>query len=73
MASPTPEMQQPAAYRIAAFCKAYSVSRAFLYRLWDEGRGPRYAKIGRRVLIGHADATEWFEHMGEATEQGGER
>jgi hypothetical protein len=46
-------------YTIAEFCAAYSVSRAFLYKLWDNGLGPNYYKLGTRRFISVEAAEEW--------------
>jgi hypothetical protein len=33
---------------INEFCRAEKLSRAMLYKLWSEGRGPRFYRIGNR-------------------------
>ena len=69
--STTPDdRRHTAAYTVADFCAAYSISRPFLYRLWSEGRGPRSVKLGRRVLIRAEDAENWLRNLAET---GGER
>lgn len=51
------------AYDIPGFCQAHHISRAFLYKLWKEGRGPRIIKIGRRTLISREAAAEWLRSL----------
>jgi len=72
MSSGSSNVQQPAAYSVTSFCEAHTISRALLYKLWKEGKGPHFAKVGRRVLISQTDATAWLERM-KTTEQGGAR
>jgi len=54
-------------YTVNAFCKAHHISRAFLYRLWSQGRGPDRTKLGRRTLITGEAAARWRRRMEEAT------
>ena len=51
------------AFDIPGFCSAYLISRALLYKLWEEGKGPRFFRVGRRKLISRAAAREWQETM----------
>jgi predicted DNA-binding transcriptional regulator AlpA len=44
---------------IADFCGANRISRPFLYKLWAQGKGPKFIKLGRRVLISKEAAAEW--------------
>jgi len=46
-------------YTVDEFCEAYRISRAFLYKLWDNGLGPRYYKLGARRFIAYDAADEW--------------
>lgn len=43
--------QEREIYSIEDFCAAYSLSRSMLYKMWRQGIGPRYFKIGKRVLM----------------------
>lgn len=52
------------AYTVAEFCKLYSISRATLYNLWRDSKGPCKKKARGRTLIGVADADEWFNALG---------
>jgi hypothetical protein len=60
------------AYSVTDFCKAHSISRAYLYLLLKTGRGPRLMKVGRRTLISAEAALEWRATMtaGSSTELG---
>lgn len=57
----------PPTYTVDAFCKAHHISRAYLYQLWTEGRGPRRTKLGRRTLISGESAAAWRRRMEEET------
>jgi hypothetical protein len=46
--------------------KSASMSLSFLYKMWREGRGPRYSKVGKRRIIPHDWAQEWLESMEES-------
>lgn len=56
-----------AAYDVRHFCDAHSVSRSALYRLWKEGTGPRYFKVGNKIFISCEAASEWRAAMEDAT------
>jgi hypothetical protein len=56
-ADPTPISK--VAFTIKEFCSWLPISRAYLNRLWAEGKGPRRWKLGRKVLIDIKDAEEW--------------
>jgi hypothetical protein len=47
------------AYTVDEFCYSHRVSRAKLYLLWQEGRGPRFRKLGKKILISAEAAAEW--------------
>lgn len=56
------------AYSIKKFCELNSVSRAFLYKLISQGKGPRTFKVGRRTLISAEEGSRWrasLESIGE--------
>jgi len=48
------------AYDIKSFCKAYSVSRSFVYEEIRAGR-LKIVKVGRRTLITKKDAKDWLQ------------
>lgn len=59
------ENTEIAAYDIKSFCKAYSVSRSFVYEEIKSGR-LRRVKVGRRTLIPRQFADEWLHNRGPA-------
>lgn len=46
-------------YGVDPFCKRHNISRALLYKLWAEGKGPRRIKIGSRTFISAEAAADW--------------
>lgn len=51
------------AYTISEFCQISKTSRAKLYQLWSEGKGPKKFKIGRRVLISDDAIRSWIKQL----------
>jgi predicted DNA-binding transcriptional regulator AlpA len=49
----------PAMFSVREFCKTHAISRAFLYKMHRDGKGPRFAKCGSRTLISAESAAEW--------------
>ena len=63
----------PATYTVPGFCREHHISRSYLYRLWNEGRGPRRTKVGRRTLISGEAAADWRRgREAETTEHEGQ-
>lgn len=58
----------PLTFSVNSFCQVHHISRAYLYRLWSEGRGPRRTKLGRRILISREAAAAWRLRMEQETE-----
>ncbi len=56
-------------YTIPGFCADHHISKAFLYKLNNEGKGPRLMKIGRRTLISAEAAADWRAQMEAQTNQ----
>ena len=54
-------------YTVDGFCRAHQISRALLYQLWADGRGPRRQKLGRTVRISKEAAAQWRQRMEEET------
>jgi hypothetical protein len=48
-----------AAYTISEFCAAYRLSRSKLYQLWTAGIGPRFFRVGAKILISNDAAVDW--------------
>jgi predicted DNA-binding transcriptional regulator AlpA len=46
-------------FSVDEFCVAHSISRAFLYKLWRDGQGPRAMSVGSRKLISYESAAAW--------------
>lgn len=61
-------MNKPA-YSIPGFCADHHFSKAFLYKLIKDGKGPRLMKIGRRTLISAESAADWRALMEAQTNQ----
>ena len=59
--------QEVLVFTIATFCSAHTISRPFLYSLWEQGIGPRTMRLGRRVLISAEAAADWRRDMEAAT------
>jgi hypothetical protein len=53
----------PAVYNVARFCDSHEISRTHLYRLWREGRGPRFFWLGDQKRITAEAAAEWRAQM----------
>ena len=51
--------QGPIVYTINEFCDAHRISRSKLYQCWDADIGPRFLKIGAKILITTDAAAEW--------------
>jgi hypothetical protein len=50
-------------YSVRSFCEAENISRAFLYKLWSKGQGPRFYQLGNVRRISHAARIEWQRQM----------
>lgn len=48
-----------ACFSVDQFCSSHAISRAMLYKLWSEGRGPRVMTVGSRRLISQEAAADW--------------
>lgn len=57
------------AYSIAQAAKVSALSRAFIYKEWLAGRGPRKTKIGRRTVITREALQAWLRSLEEKTNQ----
>jgi len=47
------------AFTVPEFCEAHRISKALLYSLWNEGKGPKSLVLNARRLITHEAAEEW--------------
>lgn len=39
------------------------VSRVTLYKLWNEGKGPKTVRVGKRRFVRPAELTEWVKSL----------
>jgi hypothetical protein len=44
---------------IQEFCAAEKISRSMVYKLWSEGKGPRFFNIGTVKRISHEARQQW--------------
>jgi hypothetical protein len=61
--APTPIPRR--AYTVDEFAEANGISRASVYKLWREGKGPRYKIIGKSKRIITAAAADEWDRTGE--------
>ena len=52
-------MTSEQSYKIDEFCAVERLSRAMLYKLWAQGKGPRWFQVGNRRHISHEARVEW--------------
>ncbi len=45
------------------FCRAESISRAMIYKLWRQGKGPRWFNVGTSRRISHEARVEWRRQL----------
>jgi hypothetical protein len=50
-------------YTVVELADAERVSRAFIYKLWSQGQGPRYYMIGNRRRITEEMRIEWHRKL----------
>jgi hypothetical protein len=65
---PLPQRYRPPAYTIDEFAKAHGVSVSMLYKLWQQGQGPRRMRVGNRVLVSEEAALRWCRERERAAE-----
>lgn len=54
------------AFTIDEFCQRHGISRAFFYKLKNQGKAPRVTEIDAKRLIMEESETAWREAMAEA-------
>ena len=54
-------------FEISEFCVSHRMSRSLLYKLWKEGSGPEFMKVGTRTLISKESAARWRKRMERET------
>jgi hypothetical protein len=62
---------EPEAVDVPTFCLLHSISRASLYNLWRNGRGPAVMKVGTRTLISREASAAWRRQMEASSRQPG--
>ena len=63
-------MTTEASYTIDEFCQAERISRAFVYKLWAQGKGPRFYYVGTVRRISHEGRLEWHRQLEALTKSG---
>ena len=63
-------MSTEASYTIDEFCEAERISRAMLYKLWCQGKGPRFYYVGTVRRISHEARLEWHQQFETAAKSG---
>jgi hypothetical protein len=58
-------------YTIAEFCAAERLSRSMLYKLWHQGKGPRWFNVATHRRISHQARTEWRQQREAEASDGG--
>jgi hypothetical protein len=68
-----PQRPTQAAYTVPEFCLAHRISRTALYKMWQQGFGPRRFQVGSgrssKVIITIEAAADWRRERETATEQ----
>jgi hypothetical protein len=59
-------MEQPI-FTVAEFCAVHRISRTRLYSEWKEGTGPRFFRVGTKILITDEAAANWRREREVAT------
>jgi hypothetical protein len=50
------------------FIRLEKISKSTLFKLWREGRGPKFHKLGKRTYISAESRAEWRKQLIEATQ-----
>jgi hypothetical protein len=56
-------------FTVKEWCATNKLCRTTLYKLWDEGKGPRYLKAGAKILITRAADADWKQAREAETAQ----
>ena len=48
---------------IEQFCVEHGISRAFFYKLREQGAAPHVIRVGKRVIISDEAAAKWRRKM----------
>ena len=50
-------------YTVEEFCEVERMSRSMLYKLWKEGKGPKFYWVGTVRRISHEARIEWQRQL----------
>jgi hypothetical protein len=50
-------------YTVDEFCDAERISRSMLYKLWSQGKGPRFFMVGTVRRITEQARREWQQRL----------
>ena len=59
----------PLAYSPKQFCQVANISLSLLWKAWRENNGPKFGRLGARIIITHADGMEWLQNMAASDER----
>lgn len=59
-------MKQPVS-TVNEFCAAHRISRTRLYQEWKDGTGPRFFRVGAKILITDEAGADWRREREAAT------
>jgi hypothetical protein len=51
-------------YTVGEFCEVERISRSMLYKLWSQGKGPRFYQVGTVRRISQEARIEWQRQLG---------
>ncbi len=50
-------------FPIQEWCRQACISRSYLYRLWNEGRGPQRVDVGRGKVLITESPIQWLTRL----------
>jgi excisionase family DNA binding protein len=53
-------------YTVEEFCEVERISRSMVYKLWSQGKGPRFYMVGSVRRISHQARIEWQQRLAAA-------
>jgi excisionase family DNA binding protein len=57
-------------YTVSEFAEAERISRQMVYKLWSQGKGPRFHYVGTHRRISHEARLEWRRQLEAAASNG---
>ncbi len=64
-------MANDPSYTVDEFVEVERLSRSMIYKLWSQGKGPRFYYVGNVRRISHQARLEWQRQMEAASKEGG--